>query len=477
MMPIRKTDHAFVLCLVLCLIALKGGVLLVFGPIMSPDGTGYAGYADAIIAGTFTHVDLERDAIPITLARPIGYPALIAAAKILAGQSWQWAIVLLQFAASLLATTAVYRLARSFRLGVWPSLGVAAAQATAIQFVIDQAIATDSLYASALTIAQCLIAAIVLHRKAAGLIGFVGAGGLIAASFVLRDATEFLAVGFVPLAAAAVGAAGSRLRQGLAFALVFIPLILTQRTYVEWNRWRVGVPVVTTVAQFALLTPLANASRYDAAIFSGSSPLDETARRVFKAFNVDEVLEVNQFLHRDYGWDSLRIAHEVTAAYLRAWVDHPAAMIRNFMDQISESQLHQAVRPVETVRDLLLWSTGSDRDFARERAVRAGNWWMIAAVIANRALEAISVAIFAGFILITPFRLVREGWSAEVLASIGLGCAYLAFDGFYAAVRLEVRYLAPVVMGSIVVGAANLAWLVAFCRSKMEARPSIEGRA
>jgi hypothetical protein len=58
-----------------CLIVLKGGALLAFGPTATLDGRGYAAYADAIVDGTFTHVDLARDAIPITLSRPIGYPA------------------------------------------------------------------------------------------------------------------------------------------------------------------------------------------------------------------------------------------------------------------------------------------------------------------------------------------------------------------------------------------------------------------
>ena len=127
------------------LVLLKLGVLLAFGPTFQPDSFGYLRYADAILSGAFRHVDLATDPMPVTLTRMIGYPAIIAAAKLLAGREWAWAVVLFQFAVSLWATVMVYRLARAFRLGVWLSVAVVAAQATSMQFIVDQAALTDSL--------------------------------------------------------------------------------------------------------------------------------------------------------------------------------------------------------------------------------------------------------------------------------------------------------------------------------------------
>ena len=139
---------------------------MIFGPTVQLDSSGYLTYADAILTGEFRHVDLATDPMPITLTRTIGYPAVIAAAKIVAGRGWAWTVVLFQFAVSLWATAMVYRLARAFRLGVWTSLGVVAAQATAMQFVVDQAILTDSLTGSTTTIATCRLGLIALRRTA-----------------------------------------------------------------------------------------------------------------------------------------------------------------------------------------------------------------------------------------------------------------------------------------------------------------------
>jgi hypothetical protein len=232
---------------------------------------------------------------------------------------------------------------------------------------------------------------------------------------------------------------------------------------------------VTTSPQWALLDPLVRASQYDPTLFSGTNPIGQVGRRVAKNFTLDESLEANKILHREYGWNALQTAHEVTRAYLRAWIDHPRAMLRHVLRFLSESQLHQAVRPTETVRDVLLWNTGSDHEFGREAEIRAGNWWMLPAVIAHHLFEAISTLVFAAFLLITPLRLVREGVTAPTATSAGLWVAYLTCLFMHAAVSLQPRYLLPFLAGSIVVGVVNIAWLVARWRARSRRAQPVGG--
>jgi 4-amino-4-deoxy-L-arabinose transferase-like glycosyltransferase len=445
------------------LVALKIGVLAIFGPASQPDTTGYVRYADEILSGAFRHVDLANDPMPITLTRTIGYPAVIAAAKIVAGAGWAWAVVLAQFAVSLAATAMVYRLARAFGLGVWLSIGVGAAQATAMQFVTDQAILSDSLFGSTLTIAACLLGLAALRREPRSLLVYLGAGALVAVSFLIRNVIADMAIGLAPLAIAAAMVQRSRWRQCGAVALVFLPLVAIHVAYTEWNRVRIGAPVVTSIAQAALINALTEAAVYDPTIFSGSTPIDVVGRRILPKMRVERLgfeQETSAFLHDEYGWDAVRMSHEATLAYLRAWRDHPQAMIRHVFYHISETQLHQAVRPIETVRDVLLWTTGSDQGFARERAVRDGNWRPIPGVIVNWIAMTISVFVFLAFLVVTPIRFVREGWTAETGVSVGLWFFYLVVGGLYAAVHLEPRYLTPVVAGSIVVGTVNIVWTI-----------------
>jgi hypothetical protein len=221
----------------------------------------------------------------------------------------------------------------------------------------------------------------------------------------------------------------------------------------------------------ALFAAIVEAAPYDLTIFSGSRPVDIAGRRTVELVRsppTDRVLshdtEPGLILHREYGWDAIRISHEATKAYLRAWWEHPKAMIHHVFYHLSETQLHQAFRPTETIRDVLLWNTGSEHEFGRMSAVRDGNWWMLPAVVWHFLDDTISVVVFTGLLVITPIRLLREGFTPETNVSIGFWCAYLAVGSLYAAVHLEPRYLTPVVAGSIVIGIVNLVWLVALYR-------------
>jgi hypothetical protein len=456
------------------LLALKLAALVLFGPTIVSDSRDYIGYAEQILSGAFRHVDLASDAVipyppsdpQLTLYRPIGYPAVVAAAKIIAPAQWATAVILFQFAVSLFATAMVYRLARCFGLGSWLSLGVAAAYATSLQFVVDQAIASDSLCAATMTIAVCILAEVALRRVPPRPALLLAAGALIAISFLIRDVIALEVLGLVPLVAAAALSAKGWPRRAAAFALALLPLVGTYVGYIEWNRARIGAAMVTTVPQWVLLDALVRASQYDPTLFSGNSPIDQVGRRVAKNYDLDDSGEANRILHREYGWTAPQIAQEVTRAYFRAWIDHPGAMIRHVLHFQSETQLHQAVRPTETVRDVLLWNTGSDHEFGREAAVRAGNWWMVPAVILHRLFEAISTLVFAAFLLVTPLRLVREGVTAQTATSAGLWVAYLTCLTMHAAVSLQPRYLLPFLAGSIVVGVVNIVWLVARYRAR-----------
>jgi hypothetical protein len=436
------------------LLAAKIGVLAVFGPTMQPDTAGYLAYADAIINGNFLHVDTSR-ATTIFLARPIGYPAIIAAAQLTAGNSWTWVIVVLQIALSLIATCFVYRLARTFELSVWACLAVAGAQATGIQFPLDQTILSDSLSASAMTVATCILGSAIL-RKQTNVVAFAIAGTLIVVAFLLRDAVLYLAVGLLPLAAAAAAVERNWFRRAIAFGLVLLPLLMVQQAYLQWNKWRAGTSVVGIMSQLALFHALVEASQFAPSMFEGSDSFDQTVRQALKTPNGEA--NALDLLHQKLGWDAARIGREVTGAYAIAWLRHPIAMLHAPARNLSETQLHQAVRPTETVRDILLWNTGSDHDFARERAVRE-NRWMIFAIIAHRLSEVLSVVIFAAFLLLTPARLWRDGLTPQSLASAGLWIAYLECDLMFVFVAFTPRYIAGVVAGSIVVGAANIAWV------------------
>jgi hypothetical protein len=350
------------------------------------------------------------------------------------------------------------------------ALLVAAAQATSLPLALDQIVITDSLNASILTIAACLTAGAILNGRLEWPAA-IAAGLAMAAAFLLREATLFLAAGFLPLAiGASFSSRLSRNRRTLApettrraavkLACILLPLVIVQQGYREWNRSRIGSPIVTTAAQTAVLYALTRAARHDEAIFSGETPLHRLARTTLRTFDFTEVRAINSRLHREFGYRAEQTSDAAYRAYFQAWRDHPMAMLRLPLPYLREWQMRLTVRPVASVRELILWNTGDDLEFGSERALLQGRWWMLPVVVLHRASEGLAIVIFLGFLLLTPWRLAREGLrDSPQVAIFGLWTAYLTFFVVYAFVHVEPRYLAPVIPGSIVAGVVNLLWV------------------
>lgn len=302
------------------LFATKLGFLIAYGPTFLPDSGGYVDIGSFILAGRLNDPALAGGIFPPTLFRIMGYPAIIAFAMAAGGELWPWLVVALQFAFSFAATAAVYQLARAFGLGFWASFVAAGLQATSLPLVLDQTIITDSLHASLITLAICALAIAVLRERltiAAGL----GAGLCLAAGFLLREATIFMVLGFIPLAGAAAFRSGPPhpWKRGLAaLACVLLPLLLVHQLYLEWNRSRVGARIATSAAQTALVLSLVMATRNEPKIFSGDSALDQIARQVVRNHDFFEVRDINKRLFEERGRSAAQMAGDAYVAYFRA---------------------------------------------------------------------------------------------------------------------------------------------------------------
>jgi len=443
---------------VILLLGIKLTLLAIFGPIFTPDSAGYAGFADLILSHRLD-ADLLTTAIPVTLHRVIGYPALIAGAKLVAGGHWAWLLVAAQMAASLGATIAVRQTARQFGFGRKAALAIAAAQALSLPLLLDQAILADSLYSSAVTVVVCLLlrpftdSAAPMRRNAAI------AGLLLLLAFLLREATAYVVVGFVPLAAASYRISRSLGRTALIVLLVIGPVILGVQTYKSWNEARIGQRIVTTGAQTTMLQALGLAAQADPTIFDGDSALDVEARNGFHTHEFGEVLAINDRLATRDGWTAPMIAAESFAKYGREWRRHPLAMATIVFDNLRSAQMQLMVRPVASVRDMILWSTGSDGGFDRWIAIRQGKLTELPILILGGLEKLAAMVLFFTFAVATPLRWVGDRNDAAKLAAMTVWMLYFTFFSAYDLVHLELRYMAPVVPASLLVAALQIRWL------------------
>ena len=145
------TDNARLPGILLLALALaKVSGLMFFGPMQQPDSISYLAYAHTILSDTgwLSNAGMNDYAVPQTVFRTFGYPALIAAAGLITGKSGAalYLVVAFQIIVSLFATAMVYRLGQTLLRNSTLALLAAAAHALSVTFTYDQHILTDSLF-------------------------------------------------------------------------------------------------------------------------------------------------------------------------------------------------------------------------------------------------------------------------------------------------------------------------------------------
>ncbi len=458
-------ESRWVATLVLVVLGLKLLLLVWLGPLFPPDAAGYVGYADMILAGRANDVGLNQVAEPLLLFRIAGYSMVLAATKLLAGDHLQWLTVGLQLVCSLAATLAVYRLGR--HCGLSPRLAAAAAAVPALSLPLqlDMAILSDSLYSSLMILASCWLAEGVMGTRPLGRGRALAAGVALALAFLLREATVFLLGGLVPLVSfwLYLERRLPRARRLAVVLALILPFCTTYLAYREWNRYRVGEPVITTGAQTTTFQALLQVAPHDPDFWRPDGIVDRAALQSFRTGDLGEVTDLNQVLFKKYGMNALQISRAGYAKYFESWRDHPLRMLLRL--QLSNMRPHYAAlwfQPAETLRDIFAWAGDPSRYLPGWRAVGTdrSKRWAVPVLIGGMLCNAASMVVFAGFFFLTPYRLFHENDNLRYrLLAAGLWCLFGAFLGIYGSVHIESRYLAPVVPLSSLVGILNLVWL------------------
>ncbi len=453
-MPASAPRYLLVLAAIL---AAKLTLLAIFDPIPAPDSAGYIAYSDAMLAGGawLRDAGIHAAAIPVLAFRMMGYPLLISAARLLAGTGWTWLLALVQIALALLVLFRLCALRTPLGLSAGALLFALVAIATSSSLVLDATMLSDSLHASLVILAITALLRPALSGRPVGAWAALGAGLLLAAAFLLREALVYLWLPMLPLLALA---AGGKRRLAVA-ALALLPLAATIVAYSAWNRQRAGTAFVTTGGETTLLQPVVLASARDPAIFAGTSPLDQAARQTIKHHDFADVLDIDQRLFGTWHMTAPEISAAAYREYFAAWRGHPAAMARTVLANLRANQTFLFFRPIDAVREYILWATGRPSELGRWKSV-AADWRMLPFYLLSQLFRVVSVSLFAAFLLTTPWRAWRDGRSSAVArAGLALWLLYLGWFAVYAMVHIETRYMAPVLPFAILFAIANLLWL------------------
>jgi hypothetical protein len=415
--------------------------LLIYGPITTPDGHGYIHYAQQLLAGPLPSgaALLSEAPAPISLFRTVGYPALIAAFQCLFGNSWKVALVLFQIATYSVLAVATFRTAILLRLPRSLALVAALLPAIGLGLAMEICILTDAVYAALLGGAALLLAQATL-RPVTGASLVVGL--LLAGALLLREATLFIAVGFVP-AVWLAARAGHRLH---SFCLAFLPIVAVAGCTMAYNFARCGYPLITTNPQVVMVQALLPLISEGLPVYDGDDLFDRTARDTLRGDDYSRINELNEKLFVA-GMTAPEIAREATRRYLRTWLRFPVTMLITALSGYRDRYIALAFHPINTVRSLEVYS-GAPRPVFSSPLVLLANLGSGDIAAAGWLLLLVTTQLLGTLIGLlataAPFVLKRRNDDrAAVLLGMWLICACCV--AVYFPVRLDDRYLLPLI--------------------------------
>jgi len=428
--------------------ALKVTAWAVYGPVFFNDTHLYEAFANYLLQEDWSWQYREyQQVFPVTLLRTIGYPAVIAGAKIIAGDGWQNLLVALQIAASLVTLLVVVRwteaISQSTGMAVFAGLAVATGQT----LLFDLALLPDSLFTSLMVCTLCALAPIGRQQDQRPNRAIALACGLAVSSLILLRANGLhLSLMFLPLALVWVSTRGAGKVQ-LAVLLI-LPVVVTTQAYVLWNQHRTGERFFSTGGQLAAYQPLYQAAGRGTDLFSGDTILDRAVRATTKTYAYGDIYALNRYLAKEENWSPVDTARAGQAAFLRALIQEPVAMFANAGRNFGFDTIRSLANPAFTVSEThhLITQERLYPGFSKMvKAVGTLGVWDYLYMAAYVLGAALSTVLFAAFLLGTPVRaLAGQTPPLDRLMAGLLWGSLCAVLGFYSFIHLELRYAMPV---------------------------------
>lgn len=432
-------------------------LFILIGPLFHPDSGGYVGYADAILkdSGWLHDARVGEAAIPLLIFRTAGYPLVIAAAKLLAGQEWARALVAFQLIASLPALIAVYDLAERV-LAPWRSFATAVTVlfGLTIASLYHLSILTDSLYASVFVLVSCRLLCVAWDRSDMTAAALARWGFLLGVSCWLRPAgLYFVPLLLLPAAVVAMGAAGQRSWRTVAghAAAFLVPLAIALGAYPAWNMYRTGHAVLSTVAQADFIFPVLAMMDQGAPIsLPEDNAITQAVQDTGASFDFAGTLKVNDYLYETRGLTCFGVQEAAFDFYTAVVLRYPLIYARYVLGNLARAHARIALDPRYLGNEYTKAVTGRPSSALSNRAMltRMNHPTYLDLLVMPTAvlLSAISAASTCVFFLLPAIlwrrRRVIERRTATMLAY--LWCQFWTVAGFYALVRIEARFLIPV---------------------------------
>ncbi|NGM21342.1 hypothetical protein G3576_15065 [Roseomonas stagni] len=453
---------------VLASLAAALAALLAFGPMMTPDSPSYLAYAEALRAGPLPAGEalLRQASSPATLFRTPGYPAVIAALQVLAPERWVWGLVVLQMAAQAALAGLAHRVALALGLrGAW-AVAAALMPAVGVTLAMQVAVMTDALYGALAGGAGLLLLKAGLGRGSLTAVALAGA--MLGIGLLVREATAYLVLAFLPAAVIAAGRGASR--RILGAGLLLAPVLLAAGWLMEENLRRSGHAVLSTTKQIVMVQAVLPLLARGVPVFDGDDLFDRTVREHVVPRGYQGLDAMNDALFAA-GMTAPEIAAVAGDRYWRAWQRHPLEMLRAMVVRAPVKLFQIGFMPVDAVAELHLRFDRPRPWFGRIDAIldrlKQGSPMALAALVTLAGSRAIAL-LLAGAAMLAPLLLRRD---PRFLPLLGAWLVCGGFLGVYLPVHVEQRYLMPVAPLLVLIGMVVLSRGAQAIREARHLRP------
>jgi hypothetical protein len=457
------------------LAVLKIGFLAAFGPRFEPDSYPYMTFAGLILHDTswWSDAGLNESWLPLTVFRPLGYPAVLAIGKLIAGDAgWLYVTCAIQIALGLAATVMVWRISVRILSSERLALLATAGYAFSIGFLYDQSIMTDSLFNSLFVLLFGLPAYGVLRGRSPDVRTVLLAAVLLMLAHSIRGITIYLAVFLLPIwclwfLTAKVG----RVRAATLLIAFLLPMLSLQGAVMAWNHKRTGQAFYVANVPVPI-QPLVKAAGRGRDVFDGNTAIDKAAREHLKEYSFEEVMLLSDRLFTEYGLTAPDAAKAEMALYFRTWRNHPWALIENGFDNFHQTIAYNFFNVIDVTEESIQTTTGvhlfPGTKTMWNAMIKDGNIAGLAFIVATgvgRVGSWAMLALFAFGIPIMAYRAWRARGAIDVRCQVLLA-GWILFWGYLIALVLlhfVTRFL-PAVLPWGLIGSLHVAAAMATAR-------------
>ncbi len=454
--------HSPLLISVLIVLAGKIFMLLEFGDLRLGDNARLLAFADAILTDSewLVTANIDREAIPSTLWKPVGYPLIVAASRSIAGESWHWMVLVGQGLVSFCAGLALYRLGRVVGLGALGAAAVFVFYEWSLPFSTDALLMPDAFYGGLMTLFLAIMLARWLEGRRLGPGASLLYGLGFALCFLIREVFQYV----TPLAALLVLAMSQRDRswpKAAGVALCFLlPSVVAIAGISAWNQARTGYALVTSGGQTAFLVAIVETARIEPRVLEGPGPIETVARKSLVRYDYGEAQVINQRLFDEYGLTAPEQSRLMWRKYFETLRDFPIAFIQTFLSRLRiVSQGTMFSGPLVRYDDMVWWRGGAVTEAyylgwrGEVRAFRETYDWRVLSTeaivlgIPRAIARLVGVVMLVGYAVLVP-AFVLWGAGAPVNVRLVIGgtwLLYFAVVGVHLFIFLEMRYLSGVI--------------------------------